>query len=58
MLGSITNILADAELNVVDMLNKSRGDIAYNLIDLDSVPTSDAIAALSEIEGVINVRVI
>jgi D-3-phosphoglycerate dehydrogenase len=58
MLGSITNVLADADLNVVDMLNKSRGDIAYNLIDLDSAPSSDAIAALSEIEGVINVRVI
>jgi D-3-phosphoglycerate dehydrogenase len=50
--------LADADLNVVDMLNKSRDDIAYNLIDLDSVPTNDAITALSQIEGVINVRVI
>jgi D-3-phosphoglycerate dehydrogenase len=58
MLGSITNVLADANLNIVDMLNKSRGDIAYNLIDLDSLPNSDAITALSEIEGVINVRVI
>ncbi|MFQ3322467.1 MAG: D-3-phosphoglycerate dehydrogenase [Pseudomonadales bacterium] len=58
MLGSITNILADADLNVVDMLNKSRDDIAYNLIDLDSVPSSDAIEALTKIEGVINVRVI
>jgi D-3-phosphoglycerate dehydrogenase len=58
MLGSITNILADADLNVVDMTNKSRDDIAYNLIDLDRVPSRDAIAALTEIEGVINVRVI
>ncbi len=58
MLGSITTVLADADLNVLDMLNKSRGDIAYNLIDLENAPSEDAIAELSKIEGVINVRVI
>ena len=38
MLGQILSILADQDINVVDMLNKSRGEVAYNLIDLESPP--------------------
>ena len=58
VLGSVLAVLADAELNVVDMVNKSRGDIAYNIIDVEGdldQSTEDAIAAIS---GVIRVRVI
>lgn len=58
MLGHVTNILADADINVLDMLNKSRGDIAYNLIDTAETPSADVIAQLQGIEGVINVRVL
>ena len=58
MLGSITNILADENINVVDLLNKSRGDVAYNLIDLESSPTDSALEKIRAIDGVVSVRVI
>jgi D-3-phosphoglycerate dehydrogenase len=58
MLGQITAVLADLNINVNEMLNKSRDDIAYNLIDLDSPPTPELLATLQEIDGVINVRTV
>ncbi len=58
MLGSITSILADNDLNVIDLLNKSRGDIAYNLIDVENSPSEAVLNALREIEGVIAVRLL
>ncbi len=58
ILGSILTILADQNINVLDMLNKSREDIAYNLIDLGSEPSTDVLAQLCAIEGVLNVRLI
>jgi len=58
MLGQITAVLADQNINVIDMLNKSRETIAYNLIDLDTPPSSDSLAALSGIEDVIKVTLI
>lgn len=58
MLGNITTILADAELNVLDLLNKSRGDIAYNLIDVEVSPSTAVLDALRSIDGVINVRIV
>ena len=38
MIGKITTVLADNKLNIIDMVNKSRGDIAYNVIDLETKP--------------------
>lgn len=58
MLGSITSILAEHELNVIDLLNKSRGDIAYNLIDVESKPSDAVIEQLSAVDGIINVRLL
>ena len=58
ILGHITSILADENINVIDLLNKSRGDIAYNLIDVESEPDDAALAKMRGIEGVVNVRVI
>ncbi|MFT5888399.1 MAG: D-3-phosphoglycerate dehydrogenase [Zhongshania sp.] len=58
ILGSILGILADADINVVDMLNRSRDEIAYNLIDLGSDVEASLIAKLSALDGVINVRLI
>ena len=58
VLGSVLAVLADAELNVVDMVNKSRGDIAYNIIDLEGDLDSTIEAAIAAVEGVIRVRVI
>jgi D-3-phosphoglycerate dehydrogenase len=58
MLGQILSVLADQNINVIDMLNKSRGDIAYNLIDLESPPSEDALAAIINIKNVIKVTVL
>ena len=58
MLGSITSILADHEINVIDLLNRSRGDLAYNLIDVESEPSQTVLDQLQTIEGVIAVRLL
>ncbi len=58
MLGKITSLLADSNINVNEMLNKSRDDVAYNLIDVDTPPSETLLAALRGIEGVINVRIV
>ncbi|MEE4298021.1 MAG: phosphoglycerate dehydrogenase [Pseudomonadales bacterium] len=56
MLGGILSTLADHELNIIDMLNKSRDEIAYNLIDIEAPPTPELVSELCSIEGVVNVR--
>ncbi|MCR9276886.1 MAG: phosphoglycerate dehydrogenase [Pseudomonadaceae bacterium] len=58
LIGQITSVLADQKLNVVDMLNKSRGDFAYNLIDVEQPASELVLDALSQIPSVINVRVL
>lgn len=58
MLGQILSVLADQNINVIDMLNKSRDEIAYNLIDLESKPSDAALAAIADIEHVIKVTVL
>ncbi len=56
MLGQVMSVLADRNINVVDMLNKSRDDVAYNLIDIEGEPMPELLGAINDIEGVINVR--
>ncbi len=56
ILGNILSILADADINVIDMLNKSRGDIAYNLIDVETKPGDEVLQLMGAVEGVVNVR--
>jgi len=56
MLGQMTSVLAERAINVVDMLNKSRGDVAYNLIDVADEPAPELIADIAAIESVLNVR--
>ena len=58
MLGQMTSVLADREINVIDLINKSRDDLAYNLIDLADAPDQGLLDALQAIDGVIGVRVI
>lgn len=58
MLGQMTSLLAERSINVIDMLNKSRDQIAYNLIDLAEAPDDGLLDALKSIEGVVSVRVI
>ncbi|HEY5718239.1 MAG TPA: ACT domain-containing protein, partial [Motiliproteus sp.] len=58
VLNQITAIIAEHNINIVDMLNKSREDIAYNIIDLEECPCDSSLAALRAIDEVINLRVI
>ena len=56
MIGKITTVLADNKLNIIDMVNKSRGDIAYNVIDLETKPPEKVLVELSGLDDVITVR--
>ena len=56
MLNQVLSVLADRNINVIDMINKSRDDVAYNIIDIEQEPTADLIQALEDIDGVIKVR--
>jgi D-3-phosphoglycerate dehydrogenase len=56
MVGQISTALAEAKLNIHNMVNKSKGDMAYTLVDVDS-PVADAVLnKLKAIEGVLRVR--
>jgi len=58
VLGNVLSILADGNINVADMLNRSRGDLAYNIIDVETEVSEDLQAKISTVEGVVKVRVI
>ena len=58
MLSHILTLIGDDGLNVADLLNKSVGDIAYNIIDLDQIPQSALLDKIRSLEGVINLRLI
>ena len=56
MVGQISTCLAEAGLNIEDLLNKSRGDLAYTVVDLDAPVPDDTFATLAAIEGVLTLR--
>lgn len=56
MVGQITTVLAGASLNIAGMVNQNRGDLAYNIIDLDTNVSDEIIDKVQSIEGVIKVR--
>ena len=56
MVGQISTAVADAGANIIDMLNKSRDDVAYTLIDLESEISDTVIGNLKQIEGILTVR--
>jgi D-3-phosphoglycerate dehydrogenase len=56
MLGQISTAMARAGLNIHDMLNKSKGDMAYTLVDVDSAVPESLLQELSSISGVLSVR--
>ena len=58
MLGQISTAMAHAGLNIHNMVNKSRGDTAYTLVDVDTPIHDTVVDALSRIEGVLSVRAI
>ncbi len=56
MIGQISSKLANRGKNIIDMLNKSKGNVAYTIIDIDKQPSDDLIAEIKNIDGVLNVR--
>ena len=58
MLGTFTSILGNAKVNIDAVANKSRGDFAYTLIDVDTPVSADVVQAIAASEAVIKVRVV
>jgi D-3-phosphoglycerate dehydrogenase len=58
VLGHVLSVLADKKVNVIDMMNKSRGELAFNIIDVETPPSAEVIAAIAAVEHVIRVRAI
>jgi D-3-phosphoglycerate dehydrogenase / 2-oxoglutarate reductase len=58
MVGQISTALAAANLNIADLLNKSRGELAYTLIDIDGSVPEEVLGKMRQIEGVLAVRLI
>ena len=56
MLGQISSAMAGAGLNIHNMLNKSRGEMACTLVDVDSEIPASVVSAISAIQGVLSVR--
>lgn len=56
MVGQISTAMAEAKLNIHNMMNKSKGEIAYTLVDVDSAVPKKVIDAIAKIEGVLAVR--
>jgi len=58
MVGQITNAIAEVGINIVDMLNKSRDEVSYTLIDLESEISDITIDNLKKIDGILTLRVL
>jgi len=56
LLGELMSVLADKNINVIDMINKSRRDVAYNLIDIDAEPTIGLIETINSIKDILSLR--
>lgn len=58
MVGQISSILAETGHNILDLINKSRGEVAYTLLDVDTVVTADVVERIKNIDGVLSVRTV
>ncbi|MFH1772529.1 MAG: phosphoglycerate dehydrogenase [Candidatus Omnitrophota bacterium] len=58
MVGQVSAILAGADINIAEMLNKSKGDYACTIIDISDEPSKDMVAAIGAIKGVVKVRLL
>lgn len=58
MVGQISTIMADAGLNINDMINQSRGDVAYTIVDVDSHIPDSVVDTLQSLEGIMVARTI
>lgn len=58
VLGHVLSVFADNNVNVIDMVNKSRNDVAYNILDVAERPSDEVIDLIKKVEHVISLRVI
>lgn len=58
MIGTFTTMLSNVDINISDMINKSKGENAYTIMNTDSKISDDLVKQMEEIDGVIKVRVI
>jgi len=58
MIGQLSHVLGEAGINIHQMHNASRGGLAYNLVDVDSVVSPDVLAEIARIDGILSVRVV
>jgi D-3-phosphoglycerate dehydrogenase len=58
VLGHVLSVLAEHQVNVVDMINKSRAELAFNIMDVEHTPSAAVVAAIQATEHVVRVRVI
>ncbi|GAB3099300.1 phosphoglycerate dehydrogenase [Aestuariicella hydrocarbonica] len=58
VLGNVLSVFTQNNINVLDMMNKSRDDIAYNILDVEQVPSAEVIKAIGDVEHVIAIRVL
>jgi D-3-phosphoglycerate dehydrogenase / 2-oxoglutarate reductase len=58
VLGKVLSILAEHKVNVADMMNKSRAELAFNVIDVEQAPNAAVVTAIEGVKHVIQVRVI
>lgn len=56
MVGQITTVLAEEKINIAEMINKSRDNIAYNIVDIETVCPEKSLVRIRQIDGVIAVR--
>ena len=57
-LSQFTTTVAKENINISDMMNRSKGEYAYTMLDLDGIPSEAVVEALNQIDGVLRVRVI
>ncbi|MCM1553117.1 MAG: 3-phosphoglycerate dehydrogenase, partial [Butyrivibrio sp.] len=58
MITKFTAELGDKGINITDMMNKSRGEYAYTMIDIETPAPEEVVKALEKVEGVFRVRIV
>lgn len=58
MITKFTAVFGEKGINISDMINKSRGEVAYTMLDVEGVPTREIVEALEKLEGVFRVRIV
>jgi len=58
MVGQISTIMADSNLNINDMINQSRGEIAYTIVDVDSEIPASVVETIKLLDGIMIARAI